>query len=221
MPLRVVLAASLLSALAAPFQASGPITLFNGKNLSGWTHYFWNPATKSQDAVTPMSDVWTVKNGILICKGNPTGYIRTVDEYEDYRLEVEWRWPLGTTSGNNGVLVHVTSRNALGQWPKSIEVQLAKDDAGDFWVIGTSIIVADIEKRRQGRRYLNLTDGSEKPVGEWNKMVIEALGDEVKVWVNGDLVNHATDCSQSLGAIALQSEGAIVEFRSVVLTPLR
>jgi hypothetical protein len=52
-------------------------------------------------------------------------------------------------------------------------------------------------------------------------MVIEALGDEIKVWVNGDLVNHATDASQSRGAIALQSENAAIEFRSVMLTPLR
>ena len=211
----------LFLASAFPLVAADPIQLFNGEDLSGWTHYLWDAAAKAQDTTTPMSAVWSVKDGILICQGKPTGYIRTDKEFEDYRLEVEWRWPAGSKGGNNGVLVHTTTPNALGQWPKSIEVQLASGNAGDFWVIGTTIQVADVEKRREGRRHLNLTDGSEKPIGEWNRMVIEALGDEIKVWVNGALVNHATECSQSRGSISLQSEGAPAEFRSVALTPLR
>jgi hypothetical protein len=198
-----------------------PVRLFNGVDLKGWTHYLWDSKANAQDTTTPMSAVWTVKNGILYCTGKPTGYIRTLEEYENYRLAVEWRWPEGTTRGNNGVLIHTTTPNALGQWPKSIEVQLAFGNAGDFWVIGTELMVTDVEKRRQGRRHLNLTDNSEKPAGEWNRMEIEARGKEIKVWVNGHLVNHATQVSQTKGAISLQSEGAPVEFRSVVLTPLQ
>jgi hypothetical protein len=200
--------------------AADSVALFNGKDLTGWKHYLWDPKAKAEDTTTPMTAVWSVENGILICQGRPTGYIRTEKEYSDYRLEVEWRWPEGTPGGNNGVLVHTTTPNALGQWPKSIEVQLAKDNAGDFWVIGTTLEVTDVEKRRMGRRHLNLTDGSEKPLGEWNKMEIEARGDEIKVWVNGTLVNHATKCSETKGAISLQSEGAQAHFRKVALTPL-
>ena len=70
------------------------------------------------------------------------------------------------------------------------------------------------------RRILNLTDDSEKPVGEWNQMTIECLGDNVKVWVNGDLVNHGTNCTASKGQIALQAEGSEVEFRKLLLTPI-
>ncbi len=57
------------------------------------------------------------------------------------------------------------------------------------------------------RRILNLTDGSENPVGEWNTMVIECVGDEIKVWVNGDLVNYG-DCTATKGQIAVQAEGS-------------
>ena len=70
------------------------------------------------------------------------------------------------------------------------------------------------------RRHLNLTDDSEKPIGQWNRMEITCRGDEVIVKVNGDLVNHGTNCSVTEGAIALQSEGAPIEFRKVVLQPL-
>jgi hypothetical protein len=200
--------------------ANRPIRLFNGKDMTGWSHYLWDPKAKAQDKATPMSAVWSVKNGIMYVTGKPTGYIRTDKEYENYKLVVEWRWPEETAKGNNGVLVHTTTPEALGQWPKSIEVQLATGNAGDFWVIGTDLTVPELEKRRQGRRHLNLTDNSEKPFGQWNRMEIEARGSELKVWVNGDLVNHATNLSQTRGAISLQSEGAPVEFRRVELTPL-
>jgi hypothetical protein len=43
-----------------------------------------------------------------------------------------------------------------------------------------------------GRRHINLSDGDEKPLGEWNKTEITCRGDEVLVNVNGKLVNHAT-----------------------------
>ena len=63
-------------------------------------------------------------------------------------------------------------------------------DAGDFWCILEDISVPDMEARRgpkeewgttkgKKRRVKNLTDGSENPLGEWNSMTIEALGDVV------------------------------------------
>jgi len=69
-------------------------------------------------------------------------------------------------------------------------------------------------------RIKNLTDNSEKPLGQWNTMVVECLGSAIKVWVNGDLVNYGTNCTASKGQIALQAEGAEVEFRKVELTPI-
>ena len=70
------------------------------------------------------------------------------------------------------------------------------------------------------RRIPNLTDGTERPVGEWNDIIIECLNTSIKVWLNGTLVNHGFDCTTQRGQIALQAEGAEVEFASVVLTPI-
>jgi len=94
--------------------------------------------------------------------------------------------------------------------------------------------VPDMDKRRpkktpeqaygggpnDARRILNLTDNSEKPVGEWNTMVIEAKGKGLKVWVNGDLVNEGFNSTAEKGKIALQAEGTEVEFRKLELQPL-
>jgi hypothetical protein len=202
-------------ALATPALADDEtIVLFNGKDMSGWKAVL-------QDENTKMEDVWSVKDGIMHCKGRPVGYIRTErDDFKNYELTVEWRWPEDVQGGNNGVLVHTTEPGALGIWPRSIEVQLADRNAGDFWVIGTTLEVPNPEGRVEGRRHKNLTDDSEKPHGQWNTMVIRCEGDTIVVHVNGDKVNEAFNCSATQGAISLQSEGAPIEFRKVELRPL-
>jgi len=213
-----LLALAAATTLAAPVARAqdpgGEVRLFNGKDLAGWT------AVSDPEGSDPAA-TWSVADGLLKCTGLPVGYLRTDAEYSDYALSLEWRWPAGTPGGNNGVLVHASTPRELGVWPKSIEVQLGKGDAGDFWVIGTELDVPGEATRKSDRRHKNLTDDSEKPLGEWNRMEIVCRGDAVRVTVNGDLVNEATNCSVTRGAIALQSEGAPIEFRNIVLKPLK
>ncbi|MDO4557405.1 MAG: DUF1080 domain-containing protein, partial [Planctomycetia bacterium] len=60
----------------------------------------------------------------------------------------------------------------------------------------------------------------DRPHGEWNRIEIVAAGDQIEVYVNGKLVNRAYDVKPEGGQIQLQSEGAEVFFRNMVLTPL-
>jgi hypothetical protein len=203
----------LACASAVAKEEAEEIELFNGRDLEGWGYELSEPDVA-------MEDVWSVKDGVLVCKGRPAGYIVTKrDDFSDYVLTLDWRWT--GKPGNNGVLIHSSTPKTLGIWPKSLEVQLGSGDAGDFWVIGTTIDIEDAEKRRTDRRHLNLTDGSEKKPGEWNTMEIIADGDEVTVKVNDELVNHCTNSSVTKGAIALQSEGAPIEYRDIKLRPRR
>jgi hypothetical protein len=176
------------------------------------------------------SATFIVRNGNLVSLGQPAGHLITDKSYENYRLEVEYRF--AAKPGNCGVLVHASTPRALYKmFPKSIEVQMNSGQAGDFWCIVEDITVPDMVKRRgpqetwgitegKARRILNLTDDSEKTPGEWNTMAIECVGDEIKVWVNGDLVNHGSHCTATKGQIALQAEGSEVEFRKLGLTPI-
>jgi hypothetical protein len=169
-----------------------------------------------------------VRNGMLVSLGEPRGHLITDSIYRNYRLEVEYRFP--GTPGNAGVLVHASTPRALYKmFPRSIEVQMESGNAGDFWCIVEDIRVPDMERRRgprdqwgitegKARRIVNLTDNSEKPLGQWNTMVIEAVGRSIKVWVNGDLVNEGFDATADRGRIALQSEGSEVEFRRILLS---
>ncbi len=210
-----------------PSGARGGATtqLFNGKDLSGW--HADVPAADGDPAVAPS---FGVRDGLLVSHGTPGGHLITNESWSDYELLVEYRF--AGEAGNCGVLVHAsTPRHLYGMFPQSIECQLHSGNAGDFWCIGEDIAVPDMEARRgprerwgvdgdKARRIVNLTDGSERPVGEWNTMKIECRGSEIRVWVNGDLVNHGTGCTASSGRIALQAEGVPVEFRQLSLTRL-
>ena len=203
------------------------IALFDGKDLSGW-----EADVPARDKDPKLPDSFVVRDGMLVSKGEPQGHLVTKQAYRDYRLQVEYRFP--GKAGNCGVLVHASRPRALYKmFPQSIEVQMLSGDAGDFWCIQEDIKVPDMEKRRprkpgekwggaegDARRILNLTDGSEKPVGQWNTMVVEARGRAITVWVNGDKVNDGFDCTADRGKIALQAEGTEVEFRKVEIGPL-
>jgi hypothetical protein len=199
-----------------PLRADAQVDLlFNGKDLTGWKWVSSKEGVKAEE-------VWSVKDGVLICKGTPSGYIRTEkDDYANYLLELEWRFPEGSKGGNSGVLLHASTPNAIGVWPKSIEAQLFHQNAGDIWVIGETCEIENKEKRVMGRRHLNLTDGSEKPIGQWNKYEILCKQDTITLKVNGELVNHVTKCSATKGAICLQSEGAEIHFRNIKLRSAR
>ena len=237
MPLRTVFALAAALACGSPAVAddapadgastnAGPVRLFNGENLDGW-----HADVPAADVAVEVDPSFIVREGNLVSLGTPRGHLITDKKYGNYRLEIEYRFT--GKPGNCGALVHASTPRALYKmFPKSIEVQMNHTDAGDFWCIVEDISVPDMVKRRgpkenwgitegKARRIKNLTDDSEKPLGEWNKMTIECVGDEVKVWVNGDLVNHGHDCTATSGQIALQAEGAEVAFKKVLLTPIQ
>jgi hypothetical protein len=243
--------ACLLSLIPSLLVAGETVSLFNGKDLTGWTL-----DTPARDGMTESQEVeikngiitfdtrkvawwkanppsFMVRDGLLVSLGMPLGHLITEAEFSDYKLLIEYRF--SKEPGNCGVLVHSsTPRRLYDMFPKSIEVQMQHENAGDFWCIAENIEVPDMESRRprkdadqafggelkDARRIIKHTHGAEKPLGEWNSMEIECKGDEIIVHVNGTLVNHGFKSTASSGKIALQAEGAEVEFRKVELTKL-
>ncbi|SDB58757.1 protein of unknown function [Flavobacteriaceae bacterium MAR_2010_188] len=200
-------------------------SLFNGKNLDGW-----HSDVPAMDNDTNTNTPFVVRDGMLVSLGTPPGHLITDAVYKNYKLEVEYRFP--KEPGNCGVLVHASiPRMLYKMFPKSIEVQMEHGNAGDFWVIGEDIVSDNMVERRgpkeewgggegQKRNIKNLTDNSEKPLGEWNTMTIECFEDNIKVWLNGDLVNYGYNATVSQGHIALQAEGSEVEFKKLKLTQI-
>ena len=97
------------------------IMLWNGKDFAGWKLFI-------PDKSVDVHDVWSVKDGVVHCKGVPNGYMRTKAQYANYRLHVEWRWP--EKPSNSGVLLH--RRGEDQSFPLCIEAQLKGGNAGDL-----------------------------------------------------------------------------------------
>ena len=214
----VMTAASTNSVFAAK-PASGEQALFDGKSLSGWTFFLVDPKAK-------MADVWSVREGLLICKGEPMGYLATKKKFKNFKLVVEWRWAPGKEPGNSGVLMRITGKPTM--LPRCVEAQLKSGSAGDmygfqgFKIDGDKARRRDIPKHKLAGflRALSKIKGNEKKPGEWNRYEITAQDGKITLVVNGKKVNEATGCDITAGQIGLQSEGGEVHFRKVSLLKL-
>jgi hypothetical protein len=186
--------------------------------IAGWMSFHAEAATKT-------GAVWTLgPDGVLICKGLPLGYLYTEQEYTNFVLKLQWRWPPGGKAGNGGVLIRTTGPNKI--WPKSLEAQLNAGQAGDFWGLDGYALQGPAERMKslENPKFGKLTNVKktadlEKPVGQWNDYEIVADGERVTLKVNGTVVNEATGCEVVPGKILLTAEGNEIHFRQVELWP--
>lgn len=198
---------------AAPAKADSQdgdtITLFNKENIEDGYIY-------SKDSDADSKGVWKVQDGELRCSGNPTGFLRTKKEYNDYRLTFEWRWP--EKPGNSGVLVHMSGEDKV--WPLCMEAQLMHNRAGDIVGMGCSFNENRAPKGGPVSYTPRMNESNEKTIGAWNKYEIVCKGDTVELTINGQLQNKATGVEVRKGYIGFQSEGVPIVFRNIKLTPL-
>lgn len=166
-------------------------------------------------------------DGTLSIKGEdqPIGYLQTLDEYSDFELELEWRWP--DEPGEGGVHIHSSDFPARLIWPESLKIDLSHEKAGDFWLFNTEIEVEESQmplKAAERDRRLRLTDVKnrepEKKPGQWNRMRIVAKGDTVEVHLNDKLVNEGKACSREAGYLTFAAEESNLELRKVRLREL-
>ncbi len=190
-------------------------SLFNGENLDGWTIFVDDPAIAPED-------FFYVNDGMIETPGVPAGYLRTVKEYADYHLHIEWRYPENPT--NSGVFIHTSGPDLI--WPAHFQGQLKVENAGDFIVHGTGeyatirdTVYTSTADSKPVIPKINPTN--EYPADEWNSYDIYCRGNTIELWVNGLLQNRATGCSMTSGGIGLQAEGSRIQFRELWIEPLR
>lgn len=200
---------------------------------AGWTYLFKDTDLNEfyfdfVDETEP-KDVFEIKaDGTLLVKGEekPEGFIQTLDEYEDYEIKFEYRWP--KEPGKSGIQIHSTSDTAHSIWPESIEIQLEPKNSGDFWLLNNTIDVEEeqipekaAERNRRIRLKPKKTPGTygkpkefEKEPDQWNAMHIVAEGNNIKVYLNDNLVNEGKNASATAGLITIQAEEANIEIRN-------
>ena len=198
---------------------SGTIELFNGKDINAWNHVLLDPKVAKDD-------VWSVKDGVIVCKGSPVGFISTGEKVTNFRLVVEYRWAPGQKPGNSGIFSRI--HEPLKALPACAETQLQHGNAGDVLTLqGMKIASAQsrffsVAKHELGGDICGVrkTADKEKAPGEWNQVEILAQGDRYTVWMNGEKINEVTGVEVFSGPIGLQSEGGEVHFRRATLTPM-
>jgi hypothetical protein len=204
----VVLAAVSLGALAADDKKDeeGFTSLFNGKDLTGWKT-FVDPKKKD---VKP-EDIWTVKDGVLICTGKANGYIYTEKSFRNCVIRYDWRYKRPDKVedeekflGNSGLLVCIQGEPRI--WPKCVEVQGMNRDHGKIIPVNGAKATSKFDREALKK--------VRKPIGEWNTTEAQIQDGNIIAKVNGTEVDSGkADLTQ--GQIGFQSEGAEIHFRNI------
>ena len=87
--------------------------------------------------------------------------------------------------------------------------QLTYDEGGATWSVGNATSARSFPSKR-----LVL------PAGQWNHYYVRAINGELRLWVNGEEVNGGTRCTPATGHLALEAEGAPIEFRNLRIREL-
>lgn len=199
---------------AAAASPDGFVPLFNGRDLSGWIPVNVAPST------------FSVRDGMIVSTGIPTGVMRTPRHYENFILELEWRHM--KPGGNAGVFVWGEPLTAPGvPFAKGIEVQVIDGDSpegvwtghGDLFSIHGARCVPDRPHPRGWERCLP-SEKRANPAGQWNHYRVEARDGRISLAVNGKVVSGVSDCRPRKGYLCLESEGSECHFRNLRIREL-
>jgi len=204
---------------SVPGEHKRSVELFNGKDLTGWKHVLAEPEVS-------LGQVWSVEDGIITCQGKPLGFLYHDPAVTNFRLLVEYRWPPGSKPSNSGIFSRIS--DPLQPLPCAVEVQLKHGSAGDVLglqgkpVAGGQPRFFEVEKHAVAGDIAGVKKmlDAENPPGEWNRVEILAQGPSYRVRINGKLVNEVSGVAVTPGPVGIQSEGGVVQFRRITLTPL-
>jgi hypothetical protein len=199
--LAVVASVAATACGGAARRVEGPevIVLFNGHDLTGWSVHG--------------TERWYVDDGDLVCESGPEaeyGYLVTDRRFTDFSLSLEFKQE---ADGNSGVFIRSSvDGTRVSGWqaevaPPGLWTGGIYESYGRGWLVRPDSTLRDVQ------------------MGEWNEMLIRAVGDTVTTWLNG--VERVTLIDESLGggegSIALQIHdggGIKVRWRNIRLLDL-
>ena len=199
-----------------------------------------NPTSNAKKKDTPIqwievntpAETWKLKNGELICYGQPIGVMRSEKQYENFIMHVEWRHM--EPGGNSGIFVWSSARpDEKSRLPDGVEVQMLELDwvklntrdgvtppiayvHGELFGVGGVETVPDNPRGTRSKSIENRC----KPRGEWNTYDVVCVDGVVKLSVNGKFVNGLQKSTQKKGYLCLESEGAEIHFRNLTIMEL-
>lgn len=176
-------------------------SIFNGKDLTGWTIYG--------------TELWYVEDGLLVCESGPDeeyGYLGTEKEYKDFELSVEFKQG---ADGNSGVFFRSSIEGTkITGWQAEVAPP-GHSTGGIYESYGRGWIIKPDPELDKHLKF-----------GEWNTMRVRVVGGHVETWLNGYLMVSLDDrmIATATGSIALQihSGGGIkVQWRNLLVTEIQ
>lgn len=201
----------------------GYVSLFNGRDLTGWKGLVANPikraamdpktlAAEQAKADEVMKQGWYAADGVLHFNGKGDN-IATVKQYGDFELLVDWKLDKEGKEGDAGIYLRGTPQVQI--WDTSRVNVGAQVGSGGLY-----------NNQQHESKPLKVADN---PLGEWNTFRITMVGDRVTVYLNGELVTDSVvlenywDRSQPIfprEQIELQAHGTHVSYRDIFIREL-
>ncbi|MCW3785981.1 3-keto-disaccharide hydrolase [Plebeiibacterium sediminum] len=157
--------------------------------------------------------------GTIVLDGKTIGYVMSNEVYKNFKLTAQFRWMTESDQNkkrNSGLMYYVAKDQEDALWPSGIQYQIKTNSTGNFILLkDVSLTVHDTIIGPGASINVNHFSDAEKEHGVWNDIVIEADGDHVKQYLNGVLVNEATNTSVIEGRILFQYEGSPIEFKAI------
>ncbi len=193
----------------------GFVSMFNGKDLSGWQGLVDDPIKRARMSRTELerrqaeadmmiSANWSVKDGCIMFTGKGAN-LCSVKQYGDFEMLVDWKI---SKAGDSGIYLRGTPQVQI--WDTSRTEVGAQVGSGGLY-----------NNEKNPSKPLKVADN---PVGEWNTFRILMIGEKVSVWLNGELVVDDVTLENywnrkipifPKGAIELQAHGTDLAFRDI------
>jgi hypothetical protein len=197
-PVSLLFVSSLLPLLSARARdidrkekAEGFVSLFNGKDFSGWRF-------GKGSALGKVPANWKVEDGLIKLSGGSSPHLASQWAYEDFDVRFQWR----SVKDNYNSGFYIRSGRLVG----ANQINLAKGAPGGF-----------LGGRMKGTRAVPKL---QKPPREWNDWRVLCVGDTVTFWCNGKLAWKGTEFAAKRGYLGLQAEGFPMEFRNLRIKEL-
>lgn len=208
---------ALLLLISQNNNAQKRMALFNQNDLKGW-YAFGEEKGKINNAI----DLFSVENNMIRMYGPKAGYLMSEQSFKNFELTVEFRWNTDanftkkSNNKNSGVMYLVPSETPDVLWPKGIQFQIKEGATGDFVLLQEVTLNINGKKTEAGKSVVSKRFAdAEKPIGEWNKLVVTSKNGVITQKLNGKLVNKGIESTVTEGRVLLQYEGFPIDFRKV------
>ncbi len=188
-----------ITACKAPLKSASK-SLFNGKDLNGWTIYG--------------TEKWYANDGLLVCESGPDkgyGYLATNEQFKDFELSVDFRQQ---ANGNSGVFFRSSiAGTKITGWQAEVAPP-GHDTGGIYESYGRGWLIKPAPEKDKNLK-----------MGDWNTLKVRAVGPQVNTWLNGvEMVSLNDDkIGAAMGSIALQIHdggGIKVEWKNLMIKRL-